>query len=341
MPPSLVIVADDLTGALDSAAPFAARGARVVVALSAGAMCTALRNEVDVLAVSTDSREIAPEAAMRMVARVAAALPTGARLFKKIDSRLKGNVAAELAALPFRQALVAPAIPAFGRVVQAGRLKGFGIAASIEVTVALGTLAERCEVPDTFADEDMDYALAGTGADLLVGARGLSEALARAMFPRAPIQVTVLPGPQALIVVGSQDPITLAQVDAVSRSGAAQVVPAPNGLPAFQACGPRTIIQAVRGEVQASSLDVARALAFAAAGLSVPPSTLVLTGGATATAVLGQMGIRHLQLLGECLPGVPVAHAGDTTIVAKSGGFGTPQTLLEILDLVSEVRGAV
>jgi uncharacterized protein YgbK (DUF1537 family) len=43
MHPTIAIIADDLTGALDSAAPFAARGMDSVVALDPEALETALR----------------------------------------------------------------------------------------------------------------------------------------------------------------------------------------------------------------------------------------------------------------------------------------------------------
>jgi uncharacterized protein YgbK (DUF1537 family) len=64
-----------------------------------------------------------------------------------------------------------------------------------------------------------------------------------------------------------------------------------------------------------------------------------LTGGATAEAVLAEMGVRVLDLRGECLPGLPVGvpvgpTAGQddgTCISAKSGGFGDVTTLALVL----------
>ena len=58
--PWLAIIADDLTGALDTAAPFAASPRGVAVASRPGALAAALAADADVVAVSTRSREIAP-----------------------------------------------------------------------------------------------------------------------------------------------------------------------------------------------------------------------------------------------------------------------------------------
>ncbi|WP_232824960.1 four-carbon acid sugar kinase family protein [Primorskyibacter marinus] len=60
----LVIVADDLTGALDMAAPFCAPGSSVLVAT----LADALARNADVTAVSTRTRDVDPDAASRCVA---------------------------------------------------------------------------------------------------------------------------------------------------------------------------------------------------------------------------------------------------------------------------------
>ncbi|MDO5371458.1 four-carbon acid sugar kinase family protein [Paracoccus sp. (in: a-proteobacteria)] len=334
--PRLAVIGDDLTGTLDAAAPFAARGASVQVALNPSALQAALAAAPEVVAVSTDSREIAPEAAQAAVRAVVRALPPGTPVFKKIDSRLKGHVAAELSALEFRRMLVAPAIPDFGRIVTGGALQGFGVDTPIDVAAVLGPHAGRAEIPDTPDAAGMTAALAGSDADLLVGARGLAEALAARLLPAPPQAVTRLPGPRALVVVGSRDPITIPQVQALRRIGVA-VAEAPNGAVEPAPDTDILVVQATPGTPDLPPAEVARRLAE---GI-VPRMTegrqlLLLTGGATAAAVLDRLGVERLHLLGECLPGLPVCRAGGFTVVTKSGGFGSPETLVTICRLVNE-----
>src|ERR1700748_1379644 len=90
-----LLIADDLTGAWDAAAPFAARGCATRVAVSSAAHDL---EACDVPAVSTNSRDIPPsqiDCVMRATAAYASQFSPRV-LFKKIDSTLRGNVALEL-----------------------------------------------------------------------------------------------------------------------------------------------------------------------------------------------------------------------------------------------------
>jgi uncharacterized protein YgbK (DUF1537 family) len=126
----LLIIADDLSGAADSAIAFATPGRRTVVTLDAGSAVQAGgdapgASRVDVMAIDTDTRRLSPESAAQQTAdaflQVAGA---GLRFYKKIDSTLRGNWAAEVAALqPLAGlAIVAPAFPATGRTLREGRV---------------------------------------------------------------------------------------------------------------------------------------------------------------------------------------------------------------------------
>ena len=341
----LAILADDLTGALDTAAPFAARGMHVEVAMSIDAIDEALQETPDVLSVDLRSREIGAEAARRAVEAVLAALPPETRLFKKVDSRLKGHIQPELDAMSYRSALVAPAIPTFGRIVKDGCVTGFGVDTPISVAEKLGPHAARATIPDTVSQDDMVLWLerAGEmGIDLLVGARGLAEALADEMSGRAPPRAAEIPAGPGLFVVGSRDPITLEQIARLRSGGDLRYLPAPNGrLEAASADGSElTLVQAVRGEAAVTSEEVSHALAESVCPeLVEAASTLLLSGGATAEAVLARMGIARFRLLGECLPGLGLAHAQGHCIIAKSGGFGQPDTLREIADRLRRKTG--
>ena len=329
----LVIIADDLTGALDAAAPFAAAGLRVQVATRPSALAAALRQAPDVVAVSTRSREIAPERAMAAVADVLAGLPAGVRLFKKVDSRLKGNVAAELAAFAPGPVLAVPGIPEFGRLVLGGAVCGHGVAVPIPVAAVLGTRVASATIPDTADAQAMVRAVRAAGpGTLIVGARGAAAALAAEMAagPGADVDKLRLP---LLIAVGSTDPITLAQVAALRRGHPdAGYLAAPDGAARDGPGAWRVLlVQAVDG-AGADGPSVARALADSVAPLAAAARTLVLTGGATAEAVLDRLGIDVLDLRGEILPGLPVSVAGAWVIVTKSGGFGGEDTLCRLVE---------
>uniref|UniRef100_UPI002FC8BEAA four-carbon acid sugar kinase family protein n=1 Tax=Ramlibacter sp. TaxID=1917967 RepID=UPI002FC8BEAA len=119
----ILIIADDLSGAADCAIPFARAARRTVVALHP------LGPDADTagltLAVDADSRRLPPdEAAARTRSIYTAHRRAGQRLYKKIDSTLRGNWAAEVAALrPLAGwAIVAPAHPALGRTVSGGNV---------------------------------------------------------------------------------------------------------------------------------------------------------------------------------------------------------------------------
>lgn len=341
----LAILADDLTGALDTAAPFAARGMHVEVVLAVEAIGEALREAPDVLSIDLRSREIGAEAARHAVEMALATLPAEARLFKKVDSRLKGHIQPELDAMSYRSALVAPAIPAFGRVVKDGCVAGFGVDTPISVAEKLGPHAARATIPDTVSQGDMVLWLerAGEiGIDLLVGARGLAEALADEMSGHAPSRAAEIPAGPGLFVVGSRDPITLEQIERLRSDGDLRYLPAPNGRldDASADSSTLTLVQAVPGTSAVTSEEVSHALAESVSPqLAGAASTLLLSGGATAEAVLAKMGIARFRLLGECLPGLGLAHAQGHCIIAKSGGFGQPDTLRDIADRLRRKTG--
>lgn len=130
--PVLGIVADDLSGSAECAAHALMRVSRSRVILSIDALPpsraphAAVDADIDaVVTVDTDSRRLEADDAVRAV-RAAAALVAGAPVVvKKVDSLLRGHVAAEVAALAeelHRTPVVAVANPALDRVVRDGVL---------------------------------------------------------------------------------------------------------------------------------------------------------------------------------------------------------------------------
>lgn len=147
----VAIVADDLTGAADSAGFFAAAGLTTAVPLRDD-----VRLAADVISLSTESRDLPPDAAADTVraafGRLKALNASPQLLYKKLDSALRGQLRAELLAtmdeLGERRAIVCPALPAEGRTTIGGRQQiggvpleessfgGFGISSDLIATLS-------------------------------------------------------------------------------------------------------------------------------------------------------------------------------------------------------------
>jgi uncharacterized protein YgbK (DUF1537 family) len=122
----VVIVADDLTGAMDVAGPLADRGLlTLAVASREGSSPRDFENGA-VISINADSRHMSPADAGRCMHRIASELldEHAPILIKKIDSTLRGNVVAETLALMEATrrsiAVVAPAFPGQKRTVRGG-----------------------------------------------------------------------------------------------------------------------------------------------------------------------------------------------------------------------------
>jgi D-threonate/D-erythronate kinase len=223
-----VIIADDLTGAADACVAFVMRGLSGAVMFEASKTGEALASPslasggvsggaADVIAISTDSRGLPPSlAAERVAAALRAARAAFGRdhfQFKKIDSTLRGPVGAEIQAAMTAAdasiAIVAPAYPAMGRIVDGGLLRTTGRGAMPDVDIVQRLREEGLEgcvnvmrhhdwhpallaaqrhggrvlVCDSVDQADLDaIAAAADGAFegplLWVGAAGLAHALA-------------------------------------------------------------------------------------------------------------------------------------------------------------------
>lgn len=127
--PALVVIADDLTGAADTIASFAARGASLVIQEPTHWPTGAA------VAVDTETRHCEEDLAKDQVT-VWARRASQARsvIYKKVDSLGRGNIAAEVGAVldvlrsrgAHVAALVAPAFPALGRTTVGGVIHADG-----------------------------------------------------------------------------------------------------------------------------------------------------------------------------------------------------------------------
>jgi uncharacterized protein YgbK (DUF1537 family) len=122
--PRVLIVADDLTGAMDTAGPFAQQGLKTIVVAQPLACDPALVAPAQVVSLDTASRHLKPADAAKRVSEILGRLGRQSFdiVFKKIDSTLRGNVVSETLALlrgcGRGAALIAPAFPAQGRTVR-------------------------------------------------------------------------------------------------------------------------------------------------------------------------------------------------------------------------------
>ena len=117
------LIADDLTGALDTAAQFVAVTGAIPVHWQGAPAAPAAGS----IALDSGTREAAGDVARARVAALAASLPIqgNAIAYAKLDSLLRGHAAAEitawLAALVPAHCIIAPAFPFQGRVMRGGR----------------------------------------------------------------------------------------------------------------------------------------------------------------------------------------------------------------------------
>lgn len=329
----LAIIADDLTGAMDAAAPFAERGLAVQLMLSDET--ARLPREIDVVAFETNSRHLPPEEAAAAVARCVAALPPATPLFKKIDSTLRGAVVEEIGAAAAGRGtiVIAPAVPSQGRTVRGGRVFVDGVplgeaesagdarrpSFTGSLTAALAPLGAR--MPDCADDGDLaEIARAAPADALLVGAAGLAEAVAQIRFGDAAAAALPAPAGPPLFVAGSRTTVVARQLAQLRDALPDALIVTPPALP------------------DADADAVARRLARQAAAHfhAIAAGALVLIGGDTARAVLDALGVGALRVRGHVIPSIPWAEAdiaGRAVLVAtKAGGFGSVDALSRIAE---------
>jgi uncharacterized protein YgbK (DUF1537 family) len=118
----VAIIADDLTGAADTGVQLARAGYRTAVAFRDAPIPPA--EDLDAVALDTDSRAMPAGFAAKRVMETGHAVRHARIVYKKLDSTLRGPIAAELAAALGAsgrdRAVVAPAFPAAGRTTVGG-----------------------------------------------------------------------------------------------------------------------------------------------------------------------------------------------------------------------------
>jgi D-threonate/D-erythronate kinase len=344
----IVLLADDLTGACDGSAAFlrSGRTARVWFGTS-----VQFSTPESVQAFNTSSRALSSRRAAHAVSQACTALGNdpNALFFKKVDSAARGPVAAELLAahraLGTRAILFAPAFPAAGRTVSDGALeiadaagkhsqvrlnnlfpimtrgRIFNVSHARELAPALEDSGKTVLICDSATQADLD-ALARAAADLpdllFAGSAGLAQALA-GLVPARPMTALVPPAARTLLVAGSSHPVTKLQLQELNSVDDEAV------------------------HILRLHLSFGAAARIRSAFRSFAPQALILTGGETAELVVRALDAHSFILQGEFMPGIPwgTVQGGDAhgcTVVTKSGGFGAPDALNQIL---AALRGRV
>ena len=355
---ALHILADDLTGAIDTAAEFAA-GHPPLAAFWHGGLPDDRPARV---ALDTGTREKTEAEARSIVAALAPGLAeaaaAGGIAFKKVDSLMRGPTLAELAACMtagWDHCVFAPAFPFQGRVTRGGRQFARGIDGTwtqagpdlVEALRAQGIPAQAV-TPGHVLPPGISVFDAATDADLdavVEGARGQrplwcgTGGLARALAATAAHASALLPLP-ILGLFGSDQAATAAQL--------AACMPHWMTLPDGDADVAAALADRMRRGVALASMDLPPGLPRAEAAMRIGqglaalarrlprPGTLVVAGGETLRGLCISLGAASLEVHGRILPGLPrsVLRGGvwdGVTVVSKSGAFGPPGLLRNLL----------
>jgi uncharacterized protein YgbK (DUF1537 family) len=329
------VIADDLTGALEMGAMLASCSLRSVVTIGAAPP----RTGVDAMVIDTETRNQPPECAASAVYDAASRLREAGilRVFKKIDSTLRGPIGAELKALHYAwggtSVVLTPAYPRLRRTVADGRLLCNGVEISqtefardarwpvkesrVDALLPDGSDA-WVRICDAATDEDLRAIVASYGTDLIyAGSGGLGRAWVESFDESRPARPAAIEHPQRILVIsGSNHPVSRAQVAQASRSGY-RVIAAPAEV------GSATEIQ---------KQLVSRAMEEIAI---FEPDLLILFGGETAASLLTASGCTELFPMREVLTGIALSRAHllgqDRLVFTKAGGFGSPYVVDEIL----------
>ena len=355
--PSLRLLADDLTGALDTAVEFAGLCGPVEVACSDAIPATV----PTCLAIDSGTRERLASDAVATIEQLAPLLKDADIAFKKVDSLFRGPWAAELAACfrlgHWRHCIVAPAFPHHGRRTRGGRqflmesdgtwravsgdlaeeMKAEGLPARL--ASAGDNLADGISVFDAETDSDLDriVALAGRaqGPILWCGTGGLARALARGREVAASRSLTR----PVLGLFGSDQPTTRAQLEACGRAWIA-----------IQGGGDvEALAQRMTDDgVVMVSVDLPTGLARQQAAERIDealgtvaraqpkPGTLIVAGGETLRRLCSSLGAISLRITGQVAPGLPrsimVGGPWDgVEVISKSGAFGNANLWRDLL----------
>jgi uncharacterized protein YgbK (DUF1537 family) len=334
--PDVLAIADDLTGALEVGAKFAGCGIPAAVTVPGS-----VAPDSSVLVIDTETRHMSARAAEQAVYE-RASVPARI-IYKKTDSTLRGNIAAELRGLnrrfgPSRIAYVG-AYPALGRTVRGGVLYVHNVPVSdtefgrdplnpvLDSRIRSVVDAEcECVIFDGESDGDVTRAAGSILNDpqfrIIAGPAAIAEAIARRLggAARAPSWPRI---DTCLIVNGSRNPVSVRQIETALASGCISSV-----------SGARWRLFIREPESGGDPFEIARDTGRRVAAIRGQYAGLMVFGGDTAFGILEALGCPALRPAGEVLPGVPVSamdgHA--PVLITKAGGFGDAGIIARLRD---------
>jgi uncharacterized protein YgbK (DUF1537 family) len=353
---SLRLLADDLTGALDTSAEFVGQFDPLEVCWP-----SSIAADRPSLAIDSATRELPIERAFAIVRELAPLLADATIAYKKIDSLLRGSWVAGLDACMrtgvWDACILAPAFVHQGRrtiegqhYVRSADGRWSAVGKKIVEQLAERKLEARQANPftglqpginvfDAETDDDLERVVeAGekyAGKVLWCGSGGLANALARGKGVWVPDR---LKGP-VLGIFGSDHRATSLQLAACADV----VIPSADVAGDIdrikQALAKGVALVELKAPANASRTEVAERFSREIAALSRlidPPGSLIVAGGETLRAQTIAVGVRALRLLGRLEPGIPksVMEGGawsGVEVISKSGAFGTADVWAKLL----------
>jgi len=357
------VIADDLTGCGDIGVFFAASGLRTVIRINPTLEKYEIKRATEVLIVNTESRSDSAETAYGKV-KSACNLFGGInvyRVYKKIDSALRGNIGSEIDGffdgsgikfLPF-----CAAFPAMGRVTRDGYHYVNGkLVTESEFAKDLRNPVKEAHIPTLLKKQSVHHEKVrvydcATGEDLkdiaretaslpaVCGAAGLAEELVKLWVDNikfCPEKEPAEKGP-VLVISGSASPVTHAQIEELTRSMDILDVPLDFNKKRADIMGekswPSMVIYPAKGLEGVKSGVIMNTLARLVSKLCGNGMfrNLVIAGGDTAFNVCGALGLETLAVKEAVLPGVAICKGieKEYNVILKPGSFGDKNALLE------------
>lgn len=414
---TLLIIADDFTGALDTGVQFAASGANTRVVTSVDYDFSQVDAGVKVLVMDAETRHLSAREAYDTVyditkRAIAQKIPY---LYKKTDSALRGNIGSELTAMleaaEGKTLSFLPAFPKMNRWTKEGihYIDGVPVHESVfgkdpfepvtgsyiphiienqsKVTVSVRAVGSQdvlekepqLLVWDAKTDEELEalgkHLYETDQMHLTAGCAGFAAVLPELLHLKGEKISDTKLSSNLLVICGSVNPITMAQLDYAEKHGFLRIRLKPeerldedfwtssrgqeklfqwkelmtlhscvildsNDLPGREDTKDYAIAHGL-------SLDEIRMLIAASYGHILKvllegglDSTLMITGGDTLLGCMEQLGVREMEPVCELAPGTVLSRftlgGKKNQVISKSGGFGQ-ETLL--LDLACKISG--